>query len=186
MKVFICWSGARSKYIAEAFRYWLPLCIQAVDPWMSESDLEKGKRWDPEIAKQLAEANFGLVCLTPENQSEPWINFESGALSKPGGALWTFLYELKPEDVKGPLASFQHTPNDKKEIRKLLSVINSVAEKTLEEQQLDDSFDKWWPDLEKRLKSVPPQEGQPPEPTSSFARDGRIFYGRPNVRNMQF
>jgi hypothetical protein len=49
---------------------------------MSEFDIDKGRRWSPEISKQLSEANLGLVCLTPENQSEAWINFEAGALSK--------------------------------------------------------------------------------------------------------
>jgi hypothetical protein len=162
MKVFICWSGERSKQIAEAFREWLPLCIQAIEAWMSESDLEKGKRWDSEIAGQLRQADFGLVCLTPENQKEPWIHFESGALSKLDKSyLWTFLYDLKAPQVVGPLASFQATHNNREEIGKLLSVINSVAERKLEDRQLESIFDALWPPLEKKLKEIPDYTGAP-------------------------
>jgi len=164
MKVFICWSGQRSRYIAEAFRWWLPLCIQSAEPWLSESDLEKGRRWDSEISKQLAEANFGLICLTPENQKEQWIHFEAGALSKLDKAyLWTFLFELKPAEISGPLSSFQHTQNTKDDIRKLVQTINSCAEKKLSDKQVEDLYDNWWPKLEERLGKVPPPKNTPPK-----------------------
>ena len=84
MKIVISWSGERSKAIAEIFRLWLPCCLQYIEPWMSDSDIPKGKRWALELAGQLAGANFGLVCLTPENLYSPWVNFEAGALSKLG------------------------------------------------------------------------------------------------------
>ena len=34
MKVFISWSGQRSKTVALAFRDWLPLMFETIEPWM--------------------------------------------------------------------------------------------------------------------------------------------------------
>lgn len=162
MRVFICWSGERSKEIAKAFRDWLKPCLQAVDPWMSETDIEKGKQFTQELSTQLSNANFGLVCLTSENVNAPWINFESGALSKLDKSyLWTFLYDLEQNQIEGPLASFQHTKNSKEDIGNLLSVMNSVAGTKLEKQQLEQVFNALWPDLEKRLKAIPASSSTP-------------------------
>ena len=60
MKVFISWSGERSKQVARALFEWIPCVIQAVKPWMSEQ-IAKGARWSPEIAKELEETRFGIV-----------------------------------------------------------------------------------------------------------------------------
>jgi hypothetical protein len=81
MKVFISWSGERSKRIAEAFRDLLGDILQNVESWLSFEDIQKGARWNSEIAVQLKDSNLGLVCLTPEAQESPWLLFEAGALS---------------------------------------------------------------------------------------------------------
>jgi hypothetical protein len=82
MKVFISWSGERSRAVAEALREWLPNVIQTVNLWVSLADIEKGARWSTDITAQLEECSVGLICLTPENLSAPWLLFEAGALSK--------------------------------------------------------------------------------------------------------
>src|SRR6516165_8241755 len=72
MKIFISWSGDRSKYIATALRDWLRNVIQAADPWMSDVDIGTGKPWFQEISVQLAECKAGIICVMPENQDKPW------------------------------------------------------------------------------------------------------------------
>src|SRR6266403_3949719 len=82
MKVFISWSGPISNKVAVLLRDWLPSVIQAVEPYVSSEDIDKGARWSTDIAKELEAAHFGILCITPDNISAPWINFEAGALSK--------------------------------------------------------------------------------------------------------
>jgi hypothetical protein len=60
MKVFISWSGERSRAIADVMRRWLPSVLQSVRPYFSPDDVAKGSRWSSEIAKELEEV-LGLT-----------------------------------------------------------------------------------------------------------------------------
>jgi len=127
MKVFISWSGKRSRKTAEALKEWLQQVIQAVEPWFS-GDIEKGKRWSEEISAELEESKLGIICLDKENTDEPWILFEAGAIAKTKDArVCTFLLDLLPSDVKQPLGQFQHTQFDKEDVRKLMNDINQMV-----------------------------------------------------------
>jgi TIR domain len=157
MKVFISWSGERSKAVAEALRYWLPKVIQALEPWMSANDIEKGTRWRSGIASELEQSSVGIICLTRENLDSPWIHFEAGALSKQQEKTYvcTLLFGLEPTDVREPLAQFQHTRATKEDLRKLISTINNtLGDLKLSESELSETFDVWWPKLEERLSKI--------------------------------
>jgi hypothetical protein len=158
MKVFLSWSGETSRQVALTLREWLPSVIQAIVPWMSSEDIEKGARWSSSISKELANISAGIVCVTPENYERPWLNFEAGALSKSVNQemVCTYLFGLKPVDVTGPLSEFQHTLATKDETRKLLGTLNkAMNDKALTEGKLSQAFDVWWPSLEKSLASIP-------------------------------
>ena len=71
MKIFISWSGERSQKIAELFKDWIQCVIQAAKPWISSHDVDRGALWYTEISKTLADSQFGILCLTPENKTEP-------------------------------------------------------------------------------------------------------------------
>lgn len=166
MKVFISWSGDRSKAIAEAFYQWLPTIVQTLKPWMSEYDIDKGTRGLSAIAQQLEETQFGIICLTPENLTTPWLIFEAGALSKSQdqSRVWTFIYQLEHTDVKGPLAQFQHTKPERNDVKKLLRAINiAQGNPLISEQQLEIAFDRGWQELEQYLQKIPNAEGTQPE-----------------------
>lgn len=166
MKVFISWSGARSRAVAEAFREWLPCVINAVEPWISSADIEKGARWTIDLADQLESTSFGLICLTKENLNEPWILFEAGALSKTVGkaSVCPFLFGLDRIDITGPLLQFQSTLAEREDTKKLLYSMNRLLEiNRLSDKQLDTVFDVWWPHLKARLDSVPSKMTSPRE-----------------------
>jgi len=158
--IFIGWSGARSRAVAEALREWLPAVIQTAKPFMSESDIDKGSRGLDEVVKALEGIRVSVMCLTPENLTEPWILYESGALSKTiddKTRLCTYLLGgLQFQDIRPPLGMFQHTKANKEETRKLIRTINSsVSEDPVSDSNLSTIFERMWPDLERAIENMP-------------------------------
>ena len=104
MKVFLSWSGGRSRQVAVTLRDWLPNVIQALEPWMSAEDIEKGARWSSDVASELDECKAGILCITPDNIEAPWLLFEAGALSKTIEKTFVcpYLVGLGLSDLKGP------------------------------------------------------------------------------------
>lgn len=163
--VFISWSGdgSRSQGAALALREWLPRVLQAAKPWMSKSDIDKGTRGLEEVGAALEAMKSGIICLTPENLPAEWILFEAGALSKTRDAktrVWTYLLGgLQAHEVKAPLGLFQATKAEKDDTRNLVHSINNNLETTIADSVVDETFEKWWPDLEKKLLALPKPSG---------------------------
>jgi hypothetical protein len=161
VKVFISWSGTNSHSVALILREWLPSVIQAIEPYVSSVDIDKGARWGTDISVELQRSLFGILCITKENIDAPWINFEAGALSKTveSSKVVPFLFDIKRSDIKsGPLVQFQSTLCEKDDILQMLRSINS----SLEAQQLDEAhlvriFNVWWPQLDAQLHDLQTQ-----------------------------
>jgi TIR domain len=159
MKIFLSWSDPRSRAVAEALNDWLKRVIQAVKPFFS-ADIEKGSKWSNELDAALMGTSFGIICLTPDNLDNKWIHYEAGALSKtPDAMIWTFLLGVNQGNVPQPLGKFQHTVAEKKEdVFKLLKSINNrladVGGEPLDIEVLSESFERYWPDLEGKLKAA--------------------------------
>lgn len=159
MKIFISWSGEKSRAIAEALREWLPNVIQIIEPWMSAEDVEKGTRWSSDIASQLESTRLGVICLTSENLESPWILFEAGALSKTIEKTFVcpYLFDIDSSDLnpKNPLVQFQDTKADKADTKRLLGTINkALGDKSLSNDRINSAFEVWWPHLEEKLRSI--------------------------------
>src|SRR5579863_2173184 len=125
MKVFISWSGERSRQVAELLEGWLKCVIQGVSPWVSTKNIDRGSLWFAEISDQLASTVTGIVCLTKENFNKPWILFEAGALAKglTSNRVCTFLIDLQATDLQNPLAQFNHTLPTKQGLFSLVQTI---------------------------------------------------------------
>lgn len=162
-KVFLTWSGKRSREVANALRKWLPKVIQNLDPWMSEADIDKGTQWNSAIALQLRQAKIGIICLTPENLVEPWINFEAGALSKlENSYVCTYLLDLPAGEIQYPLAQFQFTKAEKEDTKALLQTINkAIGDEGLSSEGLNEVFERWWSDLEMELSEIVKATAEP-------------------------
>jgi TIR domain len=165
MKVFISWSGERSRLVAELLDEWIQCVIQAVDPWMSSKDIDRGALWFTEIADQLQNTSLGIVCLTNENKDKPWILFESGALAKglTSNRVCTFLIDLTPTELDNPLAQFNHTFPTKEGLWNLARTINiSLKDRALKEKVLENVFERYWDQFDKDfteiIKSTPKVE----------------------------
>ncbi len=158
MKVFLSWSGTQSHRVACVLRDWLPSVIQSIVPYVSSEDIDKGARWSTDIAKELESSHYGVICVTQENVSAPWINFEAGALSKSldKANVTPLLIDIKRSDVKGPLLQFQSVIIAPDEMLKLVSSINNrISEKNrLTDTLLTKAFNVWWPMLKAQLDGV--------------------------------
>ena len=167
MKVFLSWSGERSRVVAEQLRRWIPCVIQTIEPWMSQLDIGAGMRWESEIGRHLSETKFGIICLTKGNIDAPWILFEAGALAKTVDETYVcpYLLDLGPEDIPaGPLSQFQAKRVDEEGTRDLVYTLNkALEEKGLPEPRLQETFSVWWPRLKEGLDTLPPDPALPAE-----------------------
>ena len=167
VSVFISWSGEVSRQYAELLNRWLPRVIQAVEPFYSPDDIEKGSFWFGEVTKKLNESAIGLICLTEENKNKPWILFEAGALNKGLSTkrVCPILIDLEPKDVNEPISKFQLTKMQKNDMYKLLKTINAeLGDDKLSNDVLEDAFfitwDKFYQDFTDIISTTDKTEPQ--------------------------
>ena len=168
MKVFISWSKARSKELASALREILRNAFHpAVQPWMSEKEIGAGRRWTSELAAGLLDAQVGIICVTKENEPEPWLNFEAGAIAKTverDTFVCPYLLDQRPGDLGALLGQFQAVQADHAGTLKLFRDINvALGDQGRPELELTRVFEKWWPDLDAAIRSIPPVQQAVPE-----------------------
>ena len=171
MKVFISWSGPRSRAVAELLNDWTKCVLQATRPWLSTRDIDRGALWFSEIHDQLKDTSVGIVCLTQANRNRPWILFESGALAKglSSNRVCTFLIDLKPADLEDPLAQFNHTLPERSSVWELIRTLNNcLSNDALDERILEQVFDTYWGQFESKFAKIlqqnPESEKSEPRP----------------------
>ena len=170
MKVFISWSGERSKEVARALRSWIPGVLQSVEPWMSEKDIGAGSLWLNEIMTELEDTGFCIVCITPENQKAPWLHFEAGAIAKhiTISRVCPYLFSLDRSQFKdNPLTNFQYKRADEKGTKEIIESINREMEKPISLDLLNKNFSLWWPQLDRSLSDIPGLDIEPESKRSS-------------------
>ena len=159
MRVFISWSGERSKGLAQAFREWLPMVLHYVDPFMSDADIDAGDRWNQVLAKELEACSYGIVCVTSENVNEPWVLFEAGALAKSldTSKVIPVLLDLEFSDLTGPLSHFHATKLDVGGVGDVIHSLQASADSPLPEERANKQFEALWPGFKEKIEEIPDQ-----------------------------
>jgi hypothetical protein len=157
LRVFVSWSGERSRALAQALRAWLPLVLHFVEPWLSDADVEPGQRWGDAIAKELEASNFGIICVTRESAAAPWMLFEAGALAKSldGSKVIPRLLDLEFKEISGPLAQFQAKKVERQGLLEVIQCINDAAIAPISHDRLGQLFEALWPNFEAEYTKIP-------------------------------
>lgn len=154
--VFLAWSGPVSREMAILLKEYLPLFARNISIFMSE-EITPGKRSLTELSNVLSETKFGILCLTPENLTSPWIHFEAGALSKTvddDTYVCPLLLNVKKSDLKDPLASFHATLFEEDEFKKLIKALVAASEGPLDDGQLASLMEVLWPKIEVKIQKM--------------------------------
>ncbi|HEV3377543.1 MAG TPA: toll/interleukin-1 receptor domain-containing protein [Thermoleophilaceae bacterium] len=154
--LFLCWSGDRSRAAAAILKERLEAIVPGLTCVMS-TEIEAGSLWSAELQRRLAAADAGLVCLTPEAVSSPWLHYEAGLLSDALGRkrgeprLFTYLLDLQQRELRGPLSAYQAATATREGTAQLVESLRRFAGNSA-----DVDFDAWWRDVKDALQRIPP------------------------------
>ena len=156
MKVFVSWSGSYAREVAVIIKELLPRIVGSIEFFVSGVDIESGSVWSERLRQELAQSSFGICCLCAENRASHWMIFEAGVLERQtrGRVCGLLLGGLKPAEVDGPFAQFQHRSFTRDDVWLLVSDLNVLNGNTVSSEALRTSFDIWWPTLNQRYESV--------------------------------
>lgn len=174
MNVFISWSGELSQKVGKILNQWIPNVLPEVEIRFSPDSINKGDVWFNDINFQLSETGFGILVLTKQNITSPWIHYEAGILSK--GLSWhcvcPFLVNLKTTDLKPPLSNFNCALHGKDEILNLIKSIHSHMDSVFKWDQIERLFQHLWIDFDNEfssaLKNYSPEEPSPKRSTTDM------------------
>ena len=152
MIVFIGWSHSGRDY-AKALKKFLLACFKRGVTVNVSTGLPKGSDWSDALFQQLKEANFGIMCLTPDSDSA-WLCYEGGILASVGAPVAPLLFGVS--SAFAPLAQKQVTPFTKEEVRKLTDdIYDSFNLNDLNNwDTYHTSFEKAWPEFEETIRKL--------------------------------
>lgn len=172
MKIFISQSGDRSNALAHVIKDLVRLLVNEADPWISDEGIDKGARSLTVITQNLESADSGIICLTSDNLTEPWILFEAGALSRrERDRVWTVLLDIENEQVKPPLGQFQHSKASRDDLYRVVDSINKRSAKPRTDTDLKTVFEALWPTFGPRIDAIRQQAAPTGTPAKRTAEE---------------
>ncbi|MCO4262506.1 toll/interleukin-1 receptor domain-containing protein [Pseudarthrobacter sp. MDT3-26] len=172
MKVFISWSKNTCEF-AGVLNEVVGRLFDTVTTFYSP-EIPAGEQWLAQIEEELTDTDFGIICVSKENQMEQWLNYEAGALSRQVGdrrkRLGVLLLNFDDTNqVVGPFKNFQMKMADIEGFRSLMKSLNEYGPK-IRQETLDGRIDNEWISLAaalEGLKSRAKSAVKPPERTVS-------------------
>ena len=124
MKLFISWSGRRSKKVASVFKNNLAQIldedIAKQDIFFSDKDIYTGTQWFDTVKQNLIESDSILLLVTKENVNSTWLIYEAGAiLNKEKSNIFILLLDDNISLEGTPLKHYQSIK--KSNLKKLLT-----------------------------------------------------------------
>ncbi|UCF90763.1 MAG: toll/interleukin-1 receptor domain-containing protein [Desulfobacterales bacterium] len=183
MRVFICWSGRRSKEVAQILEEWLKKTIVGIDPFCSK-DIDKGAWWSEEIRQNISTSDAGILCITPENLRSPWLHFEAGALGiGEDKKLFPLLYKTYPGQLESPFSHHQATQLTCEDTLKFCKDIiafhnDKIRNGNIKRARimLKEPFRERWSELERKLRNIGPLGVQEMIPEFEQLFQRKTFY----------
>lgn len=187
MRIFVSWSGDRSRRVAEKLRSWLPSVLPDVTCFVSSEDISKGQRWNSTLTSELRSSDFGIVVVTRENSSSLWLHFEAGALANrfDHAAVCPLLIDIAPSDLVAPLSQFQCTTMEPDDLRRLISSINGACSQPVNRKHLDDIFDIYSPNFIRDVAEIAAMQGGNYDQRDTCASISKEFLNENYVMNSE-
>lgn len=153
-KIFISWSKPISKSIAEDIKSFLRQVHQQFDYFLSDENIPHGSFWSKSIGDNLKESVAGIICVTPENISSPWLNFEAEALFRSEKQrVYVLLFGVTVRDIESsPLREIQTTDFKKDSMLNMVQWINKeLCSPLVDDDIVEKGFNQNWDLLEKNI-----------------------------------
>jgi hypothetical protein len=153
MKIFMSWSGERSKAIAEEFKSFLSIVIQQAQTFISSQDIDLGSIWQKRVLEEVSERRFGLIFITPENKKSEWLHYEAGGLIKDleKDRVVPILFGIAKKEISSPFSQFQMIEFEKKSVFELIKQINFLTENPVELESLTKLLEAFYLNLEEKI-----------------------------------
>lgn len=159
MRLFLSWSEKKSGDVAARFATFIRCAIQSIEPWISSRDIDNGTVWFGEISSQLSSCSSGVIFITKNNQNNPWLLFESGALYKglSENRIFTYLVDMPVSDIElgSPFTQINHTTHNRESVLKLIESINKTLGDDLKSVDvIREIFDALWVKYDEDIKTI--------------------------------
>jgi hypothetical protein len=180
LSIFISWAGTQAEALGRGFHEFLPDVVNAVDPFMSGHDIDKGSQWRNVLTGNLQSSSCAIVCLTPESLKSTWVAFEAGAISRAAGGpegaqsrVWTYLLGLETKALQlTPYAEYQATATTEEDTLRLIKSINQLSPDPVSPECLKRRFDSlFWPNFSRSIEAA---RALPAGPVPAASSDGDV------------